>query len=137
MELIANKNKGKKMSPNLAYSTYSQNNISIESSEKLIEMLYEGILRFASLAKRSIEKNDIEKKSYWINRSVAIFFELINYINHDAGEISDYLTGLYMYQIQSLSMANANNDTKKIDQVIHVTKELLEAWREETQHVVD
>jgi len=38
------------MYSNLAYSTYSQNNISIESPEKLIKMLYEGILRFASQA---------------------------------------------------------------------------------------
>ena len=125
------------MSSNLAYATYSQNNVSIESKEKLVEMLYEGILRFASLAKRSIEENDIEKKSYWINKTVAIFSELLSSINHDTGDISDYLTGLYLYQIQSLSIANIENDTKNIDQVLHVTKELLEAWREETQHVVD
>jgi len=125
------------MSSNLAYATYSQNNVSIESKEKLVEMLYEGILRFASLAKRSIEENDIERKSYWINKTVAIFSELLSSINLDAGDISDYLTGLYLYQIQSLSIANIENDTKNIDQVLHVTKELLQAWREETQHVVD
>ncbi len=137
MALTINKNKGKDMSPNLAYATYSQNNISIESPAKLIEMLYEGILRFASLAKRSIDTNDIEKKSYWINRTVAIFSELLSSINHDTGDISDYLTGLYLYQIESLSIANIENDTKNIDQVLHVTKELLQAWREETQHVMD
>ena len=51
------------MRSNLAYSAYSQNNVSIESSEKLIKMLYEGILKFASQAKRSIEINDGRKKS--------------------------------------------------------------------------
>ena len=50
------------MRSNLAYSAYSQNNVSIESSEKLIKMLYEGILKFASQAKRSIELEDTEKK---------------------------------------------------------------------------
>ena len=50
------------MRTNLAYATYSQNNASIESSEKLIKMLYEGILRFTALAKRSIEEKNIEKK---------------------------------------------------------------------------
>ena len=125
------------MSPNLAYATYSQNNISIESPEKLIEMLYEGILRFASLAKRAIETKNLEKKSYWINRTTAIFSELLSSINHDSGDISDYLTGLYIYQLQSLSIANIENDTKKIDQVLHVTRELLQAWREETENVLD
>ncbi len=51
------------MRSNLAYSAYSQNNVSIESSEKLIKMLYEGVLKFVSQAKRSIEDGDIEKKS--------------------------------------------------------------------------
>ncbi len=125
------------MSPNLAYAAYSQNNISIESSEKLIEMLYEGILRFASLAKRAVETKNIEKKAYWINRTVAIFSELLNYINYDAGNISNYLTGLYLHQIKTLSIANMENDSKKIEEVISVTKELLQAWREETSHDLD
>ncbi len=125
------------MSPNLAYATYSQNNLSIESSEKLIEMLYEGVLRFASLAIRAIETNNLEKKSYWINRTVAIFTELLNSLNYDAGDISHYLTGLYLHQIKTLSMANLKNDTKKIEEVIHVTKELLQAWREETSYDMD
>ena len=130
-------NKGEDMSPNLAYAAYSQNNISIESSEKLIEMLYEGVLKFTSLAKRAIEIKNLEKKSYWINRSVAIFAELLNSINYDEGDISHYLSGLYLHQIKTLSMANVENDTKKLDEVLHVTKELLLAWREETSHELD
>ncbi|MCF6172716.1 MAG: flagellar export chaperone FliS [Campylobacteraceae bacterium] len=125
------------MSPNLAYSAYSQNNASIESSEKLIEMLYEGILKFASLAKRAIELKDTEKKAYWTNRTVAIFSELINSLDYDAGDISHYLAGLYIQQIKILSMANIENDRKKIDEVLHVTKELLNAWREETNNALD
>ncbi len=130
-------NKGEAMSPNLAYATYSQNNISIESSEKLIEMLYEGILKFSSLAKRAIEVKDLEKKAYWINRTVAIFSELLNSINYDGGDIANYLTGLYLHQIKTLSMANLENDTKKIEEVISVTKGLLIAWREETNDNMD
>ncbi len=34
------------MQNNLAYNAYSQNQAGIESPQKLIEMLYEGILRF-------------------------------------------------------------------------------------------
>ena len=59
-----------------AYSTYAQNNVGIESPQKLIEMLYEGVLRFNTQAKRAIRDNDIEKRTYWINRSNAI---LLNY----------------------------------------------------------
>ncbi len=125
------------MRTNLAYSAYSQNNISIESSEKLIKMLYEGILKFSSQAKRSIELKDIEKKVYWINRSIAIFTELINSLNYDGGNIAHYLSGLYTQQIKLLSTANINNDITKLDEVINVTKSLLLIWNEETAYEMD
>jgi flagellar protein FliS len=125
------------MRTNLAYSTYSQNNVSIESSEKLIKMLYEGILRFTAQAKRSIELNDVEKKVYWINRTTAIFSELLNSLNYDGGEIAHYLSGLYTQQIKLLTEANMNNDTKKLDEVLNVTKILLQAWNEETTYEMD
>jgi len=47
------------MISNLAYNEYTQNNISIESKERLIEMLYEGILRFNYQAKKAIMKKNI------------------------------------------------------------------------------
>ncbi len=46
-----------------AYQAYQHNRVSVESPAKLIEMLYEGILRFSSQAKRCIENEDIEKKN--------------------------------------------------------------------------
>lgn len=116
---------------NLAYSAYSQNHLSVESPAKLIEMLYEGVLRFSNQAKKAIELNDIEKKVYWINRVIAIFAELLNSLDFEKGaDTAYYLNGLYAHQIQLLSEANAKNDTTKIDLVIKVTKGLLEAWRE-------
>jgi len=124
------------MRTNLAYSAYSQNNLSIESSEKLIKMLYEGILKFTSQAKKSIELKDIEKRVYWINRSVAIFTELLNSLNYNGGNIAHYLSGLYTHQIKLLSEANLQNDTKKLDEVINVTKSLLLVWNEETANAV-
>ena len=118
------------MRTNLAYNEYTQNNISIESKEKLIEMLYEGILRFNFQAKKAINEKDFEKKSYWINRSVDIFVELINSLNFNGGDVAQYLSGLYSYQIQLLSSANAKNSTEDLDTVNKVVKGLLEAWRE-------
>ena len=120
-----------------AYSTYAQNNIQVESPEKLIEMLYEGILRFCSQAKRAIENNDIEKRVYWINRAITIFSELIISLDSErGGEIAYYLEGLYAQQIKFLNECNINNDVKPLEIVMNVTKELLEAWREEISNGV-
>ncbi len=115
-----------------AYNAYNQNHVQIESPERLIEMLYEGILKFTGQAKNALLNEDIEKRTYWINRTTAIFTELINSLDYDqGGEVSHYLSGLYVQQIKNLSEANASNDMEKLDEVVSVTKNLLEAWREE------
>ncbi len=118
------------MISNLAYNEYTQNNISIESKERLIEMLYEGILRFNYQAKKSIMTKNNEKKSYWINRSVDIFIELINSLDLTQGNVGKYLNGLYLYQIELLASANIENNLEKIETVNKVVKGLLETWRE-------
>jgi len=120
------------MYSNLAYNTYAQNNIGVESPEKLIQMMYEGILRFNMQAKRSIMDHDIEKKTYWINRSNAVISELINILDYNQGGISHYLSGLYTYQLRLLTEANIYNDSTKIDEVSQVFKGLLDAWKEST-----
>lgn len=122
------------MNNSLAYNTYAQNDIRIESPQKLVEMLYEGILRFNMQAKRSIELKDIEKRTYWINRSAAILTELLNTLDMNAdGDLSSYLQGLYTHQLQALSQANTENSIEIINDVNRVIKGLLEAWRESTQ----
>ena len=116
-----------------AYNTYMENNIGIESPIKLIEMLYEGVLRFNAQAKKAIKDKNIEKKVYWLNRSVAIITELVSALDmKQEGTIAKYLEGLYNYQIKLLSEALVENDTAKIDECTNVFKGLLEAWRETT-----
>ena len=75
------KKKDSKMYGNTAHNIYAQNNIGVESPIKLIEMLYEGILRFNAQAKKAIKDGDIEKRVYWINRSSAIITELISILD--------------------------------------------------------
>ena len=118
---------------NTAHNVYAQNNIGIESKEKLIEMLYEGILRFNMQAKKAINDGDIEKRVHWVNRSIAIISELITSLDSSQGQIAEYLDGLYNYQLQQLTFASIENDTSKIDSVNTVFKGLLAAWRESTE----
>ena len=125
--------KGLKMYAGTAYNTYVQNSVGIESPAKLIEMLYEGVLRFNAQAKKAIKDGNIEKKVYWLNRSVAIVTELVSVLDmKQEGTIAKYLEGLYNYEIQLLMEASIDGDIAKIDEVTNVFKGLLEAWRETT-----
>jgi len=115
------------------YNIYNQNNTMVESPEKLTQMLYEGILKFSSLIKRAILDKDMEKKSYYINRTTAIYLELISTLDLKiGGDVAHYLYGLYNYQLKLLIEININNDLEKTDEVINVASVLLEAWKEET-----
>jgi len=125
--------KGFKMYGSTAHNIYAQNNVGIESPAKLIEMLYEGILRFNAQAKKAIKDENFEKRAYWTNRSVAIITELISALDHEqAGDMSQYLEGLYNYQLQLLASAGIDNSFEKLDECSKVFKALLEAWRETT-----
>jgi len=127
------KGKDSDMYGNVAHNIYAQNNMGIESPEKLIEMLYEGVLRFNAQAKKAIKDNNIEKKFYWVNRSIDVIVELISVLDMDQkGTISAYLFGLYNYQIQLLSEAAAYNKIEKVDECSNVFRSLLEAWKEES-----
>ena len=79
-----------------------------------------------------MQDNDVEKKVYFINRTNAIFIELLNSLDYNQGNVAHYLSGLYTRQIQLLSMANINNDEQSLNEVVSVTKQLLEAWKETT-----
>mgnify|MGYP003957862763 CR=1 FL=1 len=120
-----------------ALNVYQQNSVNIESPNKLIEMLYEGVLRFITQAKKSILDDDIEKQVYWINRVIDIFAELISSLDHSGEQegMAAYLEGLYTYQIQLLTEANVECEVEKLDIVIKVVRGLLDAWREETSPV--
>jgi flagellar protein FliS len=117
---------------NLAYNTYTQNNVGVESPQKLIQMMYEGVLRFNMQAKKAISEGDIERRTYWVNRSSAVLGELINILDYNHGEVAHYLNGLYQHQLHLLLQANIANSPEKLDEVTRVIKGLLEAWREST-----
>lgn len=116
---------------NQIYNAYSENQVGIESPQRLIEMLYEGLLRFCSRIKVFIKKDDIEQRLYYTKRATAIFIELINSLDYErGGDVAYYLNGLYLQEIKLLSQANLRNDEAKVDEVINVVRCLLEAWRE-------
>jgi len=117
-----------------ALNAYTQNSINVESPHKLVEMLFEGILKFTAQAKKSMEEDDIEKQVYWINRTIDIFSELISSLDYSGEQqgLAEYLNGLYTYQIKLLTEANVECETEKLETVMKVAKGLLEAWREET-----
>ncbi len=111
---------------------YNQQSAISDDPYVLILKLYEGLLKYLSFVKVSMETNNIESKFTYINRSIAIFDELRNVLDFEGGEVSHYLDGLYLYQIETLFAAGIDDNINSVNQVMKVTQGLIEAWKEET-----
>ncbi len=116
----------------MGIDVYNQQAAVSEDPYVLILKLYEGLLKYLSFVKDAIENDNIEEKFEYINRSIAIFDELRNILDFEGGDITYYLDGLYLYQIETLFTAGIDNNISSIDQVSKVVKGLIEAWKDET-----
>ncbi len=106
--------------------------LSLEDKEKLVLLLYVGILRFIAKARVAIAKRNTQEKVLFINKASAVFMELSNSIDFSSTDVAYYLNGLYAKAIARLMEANAKNDPALLDEVVNVTQELIAAWNEET-----
>jgi len=111
---------------------YQQQNAVSNDPYALILKLYEGLLKYLSFVKNSMQNGEIEEKFAYINKSISIFDELRNVLDFDGGDIAYYLDGLYLYQIETLFSAGVDDNINSVNQVIKVVQGLIEAWKEET-----
>ncbi|HIP11913.1 MAG TPA: flagellar export chaperone FliS [Arcobacter sp.] len=116
----------------MGLDVYNQQAAVTQDPYMLILKLYEGLLKYLSFVKEAIEHDNIEDKFEYINKSIAIFDELRNILDFEGGDVSYYLDGLYLYQIETLFSAGIDNNITSIDQVSKVVQGLIEAWKDET-----
>jgi len=116
----------------MGLDVYNQQAATTDDPYMLILKLYEGLLRYLSFVEEAIQSDNIEDKFNYINRSITIFDELRNILDFDGGDVSYYLDGLYLYQIETLFSAGVDNNLTAVAQVKKVVKGLIEAWKEET-----
>ncbi len=116
----------------MGIEAYQQQNAVSDDPYVLVLKLYEGLLKYLSFVRTSMENGDIETKFTYINKSVAIFDELRNILDFDGGDVAYYLDGLYLYQIETLFTAGVDDNINSVNQVIKVVKGLIDAWKDET-----
>ncbi|WP_029331414.1 flagellar export chaperone FliS [Exiguobacterium oxidotolerans] len=111
------------------YATYQSNSVTTALPQDLTLMLYEGLIKFAMLSKRSIEQGLIEQKNTNIQKAQAIIMELQLTLNKSISLSTD-LNNLYDYMQNRLVDANVKNDVVAIDEVIGFAEEFRETWKE-------
>ncbi|WP_214847084.1 flagellar export chaperone FliS [Exiguobacterium sp. s193] len=111
------------------YATYQSNSVTTALPQDLTLMLYEGLIKFAMMAKRNIEQGNIQEKNMYIQKAQAIITELQLTLNKSISLSTD-LNNLYDYMQGRLIDANIKNDVTAIDEVIGFAEEFRETWKE-------
>ncbi|VWX35907.1 flagellar export chaperone FliS [Exiguobacterium oxidotolerans] len=111
------------------YATYQSNSVTTALPQDLTLMLYEGLIKFAMMAKRNIEQGNIQDKNTYIQKAQAIIMELQLTLNKSISLSTD-LNNLYDYMQGRLIDANIKNDVAAIDEVIGFAEEFRETWKE-------
>ncbi len=114
-----------------ASETYKAQAVSTQERGKLIVMLYEGAIKFLTVAKDKLEEGDYALKGVYIGKAQDIVAELNNCLNVEADpEIGNDLRALYSFVIRHLNEANIERSAEKIDDCIRILSELSSAWGE-------
>jgi flagellar secretion chaperone FliS len=119
------------MVPHRFHNEYRQNEIKTSSQGKLIVMMYEGALKFVTLAIEGIDNKDLSKKGKYINKTHDIINELSCALDmKKGGDVAQKLESLYQYILHQLTLANIKSDRKILESIVNVITPLMEAWKE-------
>jgi len=111
------------------YNQYKQTQITTANQGKLIVMLYDGAIKFLTIALDNMSPKSYDVVNNNIIKAQDIITELLLSLNMDeGGEISQNLFNLYMYFKRQLLEANMKKDPEILKQVLKLLKELREAW---------
>lgn len=109
--------------------TYKADEVTTQQRGKLIVMLYDGAVRFLTIAKEKLQEGDFALKGVYIGKAQDIVAELNNCLDMDAApEIANDLRALYNFIYRHLNEANIERSAEKIDECIGLLNELCEAW---------
>ena len=118
------------------YAAYQNTAVKTASQGKLVVMLYETAVKQLSAATKcfnettgKVPANMIETYSNHIMKTQEIINELQVSLDMDkGGQIAQNLMSLYVYFNHELMDANINKDKKKLEFVLNMVTQLLEAW---------
>ena len=117
------------MVPSRYHDQYRKNQISTSSQGRLILMMYEGAIKFTSLAVDSMAKGDVANQGKHIQKAHDIVNELSLALDFKkGGDVAPRLESLYQFALSQLTLANIKSDKKPLQAVLNILTPLLEAW---------
>ena len=117
------------MVPSKYHDQYRRNQISTSNQGRLILMMYEGAIKFTTMASESISKGDTSNQGKYIQRAHDIINELSLALDFkNGGDVAPRLESLYQFALSQLTLANIKSDQKPLEAVLNILNHLLEGW---------
>jgi flagellar protein FliS len=118
---------------NRAMREYQQMNtrFAVESASphRLIQMMMERVLTKIAIARGYMERGAVSEKGKHIGDAIGVISGLRASLNHKAdARMCGNFDALYDYMSRRLLEANLRDDTKILDEVAGLLRELKEAW---------
>ena len=112
--------------------------VAAESADphQLIQMLLDGAVERINAAKYHIQNNDAAQKGEQISKTISILDGLkVSLDMEKGGEIAANLEALYDYMQRQLLMANLENKTQNLDEVLSLLNEIRAGWAQIPQDI--
>lgn len=114
-----------------AQRQYQRAQIETASPTRLIVLLYDGAIRFCSLAIEAVQRRDLEAQNTNLVKAQRIIGELLSSLDRKSGgEVADNLSRLYLHMLEQLVNANLYDQIAPIETVQKMLCELRETWQE-------
>ncbi|MBX6395056.1 MAG: flagellar export chaperone FliS [Alicyclobacillaceae bacterium] len=110
-----------------AYAAYRATAVQTAGPDRLLLMLYDGLIQFLQGAREALIAKRWEDAHRHLVRSQDIVRELMVTLNRDY-DISKSLMALYDYYHRRLVEANVKKQVEPVDEVLGHVRELREAW---------
>jgi flagellar protein FliS len=110
--------------------SYLENAVLSAPPEKLVVMLYDGMLRFLNQAIEHIRSGNHAESTRLIGRAREIVKELMVSLKTDTGQIAYNLQALYLFVYQKLVEANFSKREEEIREIITLIQPLRDTWAE-------
>jgi flagellar secretion chaperone FliS len=113
------------------YNSYRASAVAQAEPVKLVEMMYEGAVRFTTRAIKAIAAANPEDAHNNILRAYAVVAELMATLDFEqGGEIAVRLEQCYDFILHLLKEADIRKEVSKLEQVLKLLEPMLETWRE-------
>ncbi len=114
-----------------AQRQYLQAQVETASPTRLIILLYDGAIRFCSLAMDAMKRKNLHEQNENLIKAQRILSELMGSLDQKVGgEVSENLLRLYTFMLDSLIRANMEDDPATVQSVMQMLTELRETWEE-------